>query len=169
MKVQNPRPAVLDKGRKLSQRKAFTSDLSANRTPTGLKSLCLICVPTVLCRAATTRDTRWWWTRWSTTSTSFPAASSTPRSPPSSVGSERSLKLLHKGHISSLCSRWASVRSTSPSARLLHVHPGGTILLCSGFERHAVVLFLVSCWRTVLSCTQRFHVIAATQLIPVDL
>lgn len=61
--------------------------------------------PTLLRRAATTRDTRWWWTRWSTTFTSFPAASSTPRSPPSSVGSERSLKLLHKGHISSLFSR----------------------------------------------------------------
>lgn len=38
-----------------------------------------------LCRAATTRDTRWWSTRWSTTFTSSPAASSTPRSLPSLV------------------------------------------------------------------------------------
>lgn len=38
-----------------------------------------------LCRAATTRDTRWWWTRWSTTFTSSPVGSSTPRPLPSSV------------------------------------------------------------------------------------
>lgn len=38
-----------------------------------------------LCRAATTRDTRWWWTLWSTTFTSSPVGSSTPRPLPSSV------------------------------------------------------------------------------------
>lgn len=54
----------------------------------------------------------------------------------------------------------ASARRASPSACLHHVHPGGTILLCSGLERHRVVLFLVA-YGPVL---QRFHVIAAPQL-----
>lgn len=45
-----------------------------------LISLCLF-----LCRAATTQDIQWWWTRWSMTFTSSPAASSTPRSPLSLV------------------------------------------------------------------------------------
>lgn len=41
-----------------------------------------VCLP-LLFRAATTQATPWWSTLWSTTSTSSPAASSTPRSPPS--------------------------------------------------------------------------------------
>lgn len=48
-----------------------------------------------LCRAATTQDTQWWWTRWSTTFTSSPVVSSTPRSPPSLVCNAHRFKHTH--------------------------------------------------------------------------
>lgn len=38
-----------------------------------------LCESVVCHREETTRDTRWWWTVWSTISTSYPAASSTRR------------------------------------------------------------------------------------------
>lgn len=58
-----------------------------------LIALCLF-----LCRAATTRDTRWWSTRWSTTFTCSPAASSTPRPPPSLVCNAETLLHYTEAH-----------------------------------------------------------------------
>lgn len=62
----------------------FTSPpsvLSLIRTTHHDVSMFVLCV----CRGATTQVTRWWWTRWSMTSTCCPAECSTRRPSPSSV------------------------------------------------------------------------------------
>ena len=64
----------------------------SRRASSDLIPLCVSACPrsplsllSLLLREVTTQDTRWWSTRWSTTFTSSPAASSTPRSLPSLV------------------------------------------------------------------------------------
>lgn len=63
-------------------------------------------------------------------------------------------------HGGSILNPLTSVRSTSRSARLHHVHPEGTILLCSGFDRPTMVLLLVRwfcCWSAVGVCSCLVH------------
>lgn len=52
----------------------------------------------LICRAATTQDTQWWLTQWSTTFTSSPAASSTPRSQLSLVRTDASSCVVYTLH-----------------------------------------------------------------------
>lgn len=129
--------------------------------------------PTRLCRAATTRDTRWWWTRWSTIFTSFPAASSTPRSPPSSVRSTRAASDYGWTATFPHCFHGESIQNPF---KLLgereerQAHLGQLTLFffsCRGLVYHTLVIFLVSCFCAFVPPTERLHrlgVVAVTQL-----